>query len=84
MLAIATNYQEQDVDVPHILSRELCDVPPGFANNHMVLWDIFLKVICQTRSKLNIFIGNPDLGATGTDLMAILQYILITASLKDF
>ena len=28
--------------------------------------------------------GNPDFGATGTDFMAILLYILITASLKDF
>ena len=28
--------------------------------------------------------GNLDLGATGTDFIAILQYILITVSLKDF
>ena len=28
--------------------------------------------------------GNPDLRATGTDFMAILQSTLITASSKDF
>ena len=28
--------------------------------------------------------GNPYLGATGTDFMAMLQYIFITASSKDF
>ena len=28
--------------------------------------------------------GNVDLSATGTDFMAILQYILIKASSKDF
>ena len=31
-----------------------------------------------------IFMGNPDLGATGTNFWEILQYILITASYKDF
>ena len=28
--------------------------------------------------------GNPDLRATGTDFIAILQYTLTTASSKDF
>ena len=65
-------------------SRELCAV---LLDSLIFKWRCnsnLLKEVEIKRYVLPSLWRNSNLGATGTDFMVILQYILITASSKDF
>ena len=81
--------RKRDVDVQNVLSRELCPVSLDLfytygavrrtAESNLLNKDRNKKILATT------FLGNPDLGATVTNFMAILYYnLLIKASSKDF
>ena len=70
---------ERDVDVQNILFRELCAVPLDlfYSNGAMRLTakSNLLNEIEIKRCSLPSLMGNPDIGATVTDFMVILQSI---------
>ena len=71
--------RERDIDVQIVLSSELCVVPldlfyPNGAMRHTAKSNLLNEIEIK-RYSLPFLMGNPDLGATATDFMAILQSI---------
>ena len=72
--------REQDVDVQNVLSRELCAILldlfyPNGAMRHTAKSNLLLNEIEIKRYSLPSLMENPDLGATVTNFVAILQSI---------
>ena len=71
--------RERDVDVQNVLSCELCTFPLGLSDANGAMRQTAKSTLFNEieikRYSLPSLMGNPDLDATITDFMAILQSI---------